>query len=959
MTPHRRGDSSSELTLPVEGMTCASCVRRVERALSRIPGVQAVTVNLANETARVRFDPAQAGLSDLAAAIAAAGYRIPVEEARFPVRGMTCASCVRRVERALQRVPGVESVAVNLATETATVRFIPQLARPEDFRRAVAAAGYEIPGEMEDARAANADDGEARRRREASALKRKFIVSLGIGLVIVVMMFAPVPVDHEALFLPMLLLATPVQLWAGWQFYRGAWAAARHGAANMNTLVAVGTSAAYLYSAFVTFFPGAIHDAGLTPATYVDSSVIIIALVLLGRWLEARARGQTSAAIRRLMTLAPATARRIDGSTETAVPVERVEVGDLLRVRPGDRIPVDGVVVEGESTIDESMLTGESMPVVKRPGDTVIGGTLNRSGSFTFRATRVGRDTALAQIVRLVEEAQGSKAPVQRVADTVAGYFVPAVLVLAVLTFATWMVIGPPPRLTMALTAAIAVLVVACPCALGLATPTAIMVGTGRGAELGVLIRGGEALEKAHRVDTVIFDKTGTLTLGRPTVTEVIPAPGFAEHDILAYAAAGERGSEHPIGGAIVEHAAARGLDHQEPDRFTAVPGGGIIATVAGRQVIAGNADLLTEHGIPVEPLLPPARALAGRGQTPVFVALDGQLAGVIAVADPPKPGAAAAVAELSALGLDIWMLTGDRRETAEAIGRDIGIRQILAEVKPDQKAEQVRRLQAAGRVVAMVGDGINDAPALAQADVGIAIGSGTDVAVEASDVTLVGDDVRGVVTAITLARRTMSVIRQNLFWAFIYNIILLPVAAGALYPLLGVLLSPVLAAGAMAMSSVSVVTNSLRLRGFQRPRDVEEIRHPPLRLRLAGWAYLAAIGLIALAIGLAALWLNRRADAAVTSLTVTASDFAFSPNNLIVPAGRAIRLTLVNHGTTLHDLVVEGVPNAHVSARPGQTVRSMPFTISAPGTYRLMCTVPGHAAAGMTGTVIVRAPPE
>ncbi|MDP9371637.1 MAG: heavy metal translocating P-type ATPase, partial [Chloroflexota bacterium] len=826
-------------------MTCASCVRRVERALGKVEGVTSASVNLASERAIVTYDPAKAGLADLTAAVERAGYGVRREEIALPIGGMTCASCVRRVERALARVPGVESAAVNLATERATVSYYPGAANPAGLRaaarEAVERAGYTVAEEPADA---GDEDGEPvdraaeERRRDLAELRLKFGVSLAVGVLLMAAMFVPWPFDHTWLFPVMFVLATPIQFWAGRQFYRGAWAAARHGSTNMNTLVAIGTTAAYAYSVFVTFFPDAVSRAGLQPEVYYESAVIIIALILLGRYLEARARGQTGEAIKRLLGLAPKTARVIRGGEEIDLPLEEVVAGDLIRVRPGDKVPVDGVVVEGRSSVDESMLTGESIPVEKAPGAAVIGATINGSGSFTFRATKVGKDTALAQIVRLVEEAQGSKAPIQRLADVISGYFVPVVIVLSALTFLGWLLFGPEPRFTLALQAFIAVLIIACPCALGLATPTAIMVGTGKGAELGVLIRGGEALEGAHKVNAVVLDKTGTLTRGKPVVTDIIvgqsgsravgqSAEGNAQHSalstqhsLLRLAASAERGSEHPLGEAIVERARELRLDLAPVEGFEAVTGRGISAVVDGRATLLGNEALLRDWAIEPDGLREVARDLARAGKTPMYVAVDGAPAGVIAVADTLKPESPEAVERLEALGLEVWMLTGDSRATAEAIARQAGIApdRVLAEVLPGEKAAQVAELQARGKTVAMVGDGVNDAPALAQADLGIAIGTGADVAVEASDITLVGGDLRGVVNGIALSRRTIGVIRQNLFWAFVYNVALIPVAMGLLYPFFGVLLSPMLAAAAMAMSSVSVVTNSLRLRRFTPP---------------------------------------------------------------------------------------------------------------------------------------------
>jgi len=612
-----------------------------------------------------------------------------------------------------------------------------------------------------------------------------------------------------------LLLATPVQFWAGLRFYRGAWAAVQHRTADMNTLIALGTSAAYAYSVVATFLPHAFTRAGLAPEVYYETAAIIVTLILLGRFLEARAKGRASEAIRRLMALAPQTARVVRNGEEVEIPAEEVQVGDIVVVRPGERIPVDGVVLEGYSAVDESMVTGESVPVDKGPGDLVIGGTLNRMGAFRFRATRVGKDTTLSQIIRLVEEAQTRKAPVQRLADRISAVFVPAVIIVATLTFLVWWIWGPQPSVTFALANFIAVLIIACPCALGLATPTAILVGTGKGAELGVLIKGGEALEAAGRVQVVILDKTGTLTRGRPTLTDAHPVNGFSEVDLLRWAGSAERGSEHPIGQAVVEAARARGIALADLQAFEAVPGGGIVARVEGRSVIVGTLRLLRERGVPPNGLLEVVDRLSQEGRTPMAVAVDGIAAGVLAVADTLKPHAREVIEELRRMGLQVAILTGDTRRTAEAIARQLGVDRVLSEILPHQKVEEVRRLQSEGYRVAFVGDGINDAPALAQADLGIAIGAGTDVAMEAADIVLVGDDLWGIVRAIRLSRATLRTIRQNLFWAFAYNVALIPVAAGALYPFFGVLLNPVFAAAAMALSSVTVVSNSLRLRRF------------------------------------------------------------------------------------------------------------------------------------------------
>ena len=745
-------------------------------------------------------------------------------ELSLGIEGMTCASCVNRIERFLRKADGVMEANVNLATERATVRFDPAVAGRAELVKAIEAAGYDVrpdPAADVDATARAGlsdvtDEEVAERARELRDVGIRALVSLAIAAGIMAVMFWPggLGLSMEDINKLVLWPATFVVFWAGGTFQRRAWSAARHRTVTMDTLVAVGTLAAWSYSVVVTMWPMVVMRAGMEPATYFDSAAIIVGLILAGRWLEARARSQTAGAVKALVGLQARTARLVRGDEEIDVPIEQVQPGDLLRVRPGENVPVDGIVTLGTSSVDESMLTGESLPVTKAVGDEVIGATLNTTGSFVFRATRVGRDTVLGQIVRLVQAAQGSKAPIQRLADTVSARFVPMVIGLAALTFAIWFVAGPEPQLTHALVSMVTVLIIACPCAMGLATPTAIMVGTGKAAEAGILIRGGEALESAGRVDTVIFDKTGTLTLGKPTVAAVEPLAGALTADaLLASAASVELGSAHPLGAAIVAAARERGLTFIAAEGFSSVTGGGVRARGGEHEVLVGSARLLRDAGVDPEPLADTAAALAAAGRTPVLVARGGRAAGVIGISDPVKAEAAEAVRQLRARGIEVWLVTGDDRVVADAVARQVGITNVVAEVLPGDKQERVKALQAAGRRVAMVGDGINDAPALAQADLGVAIGTGTDVAIEASDVTLVGGDPRLVVSAIELSRRTVRVIRQNLFWAFAYNVVLIPVAMGVLYPFFGVLLDPALAAGAMAFSSVSVVLNSLRLR--------------------------------------------------------------------------------------------------------------------------------------------------
>ncbi len=745
----------------------------------------------------------------------------PSAEIQLPIEGMSCASCVNRIERFLLKTPGVAEASVNLATETATIRYLPEIAGLDELARAIEAAGYDVrdvPKPPDGARAGlveEADAEAAMRAREIRTTGLTAAAALTVAAATMLLMYLPgIPISMEATAWLLIGPATVIQFWAGRRFYRAAVRAAIHRSTNMDTLVVVGTSAAWAYSVLVTVVPSFFRDAGIEPRTYFDSSTAIISLILMGRWLEARAKGQTVGAIKALIGLQARSARIVRGGREVDVPLEEVRVGDLVRVRPGEKVPVDGRVSEGDSAVDQSMLTGEPMPVAKVAGDEVIGGTLNGHGTFLFRATRVGRDTALAQIVELVRRAQGSKAPIQRLADQIGGIFVPIILVIGAFTFGVWLAFGPEPRATHALVAFITVVVIACPCAMGLATPTAIMVGTGKGAQVGILIRGGEALELAARVDTVIFDKTGTLTRGRPSLGVVAAADGFSADEVLDVAASVERGSEHPLAAAILAGADARGLGRGAVEGFEAVAGRGVRGRVAGRDVLVGTAAFLSAEGVELGGLTASTAAIATAAAI-TYVAVDGRAAGLLPTVDEVKPEAASAVAELRAAGLEVWLVTGDQAATAQEVAVAVGIApgHVLAEVLPAGKADAVATLQAGGRRVAMVGDGINDAPALARADVGIAIGTGSDVALEASDVTLVGGDPRGVAAAISLSRETLRVIRQNLFWAFGYNVVLVPVAMGALYPLAGLTLNPALAAAAMAMSSVSVVSNSLRLR--------------------------------------------------------------------------------------------------------------------------------------------------
>jgi Cu+-exporting ATPase len=757
----------------------------------------------------------------------------------LPVTGMHCASCAARVEKALAEASGVASASVNFATSRATVQYDPAATDAGTLAQVVRDLGYDVllPGGEGGATDAEGLQEAETREREGIYRRQKvrFLVSLLLSVPVAVLAMAGhlLPSLEPVLDFPArpwleLAMTTPVLFWAGGEFFSGAWSAARHRSADMNTLVSVGTLSAYLYSVVATVAPGLFsvgagqamqnHGVAASAGVYYEVAAIIVTLILMGRLLEARARSKTSGAIRALIGLQPKLARVERDGIEVDIPIAEVRVGDLILVRPGEKVPVDGELEDGGSSVDESMLTGESLAVQKKAGDTVIGATLNKTGSFRMRATKVGRDTVLQQIVRLVQEAQGSKAPIQKLADVIASYFVPVVICIAIATFVLWFDVSPPEsRLTMALLTFVSVLIIACPCALGLATPTAIMVGTGRGAQSGILIKGGEALETAHKLTTVVLDKTGTITRGVPSVTDIV-AQGADERTLLALAASAEAGSEHPLGEAIVRSAGEQGLSRLPVTAFNAIPGQGVEATVDGKQILIGTPLLLQERGI--EPEQTSGHRLSDEGKTPVYLAVDGQFAGIIAVADPVKDGSRVAIQRLHALGLEVIMLTGDNNRTAGAIARQVGVDRVLAEVLPHGKGEEIRKLQAQGKVVAMVGDGINDAPALAQADVGIAMGSGTDVAIEAADITLVRGDLNGVVASIALSRATITNIKQNLFFAFIYNILGIPLAAGVLFPFTGWLLSPIIASLAMALSSVSVVTNALRLRGFSAERS-------------------------------------------------------------------------------------------------------------------------------------------
>ncbi len=816
---------SDKASIHITGMTCTTCAGTIEKGLSETAGIEQADVSFASEKASIRYDPTKVDLARIKDTVSQLGYGVATKKSIFPVGGMTCASCIARVEEALSSVPGVISASVNLASEKATVEYL-EGTEPADMRRAVKDAGYELGPEVQ-----ALEDVTTAAQREIRALRNRFIVAAVLASTIMVLGFVPSFAGRPYL---LWALATPVQFWSGWRFYRGAWGALKHRTSDMNTLIAVGTSVAYFYSLIAVILPSLFAAEMMELHLYFDTSAMIIALVLLGRFLEARARGRTSEALKKLIGMQPKRALVIREGEQKEISVEDVQVGDLILVRPGERIPVDGIVRQGYSSVDESMITGESIPVEKKVGDEVIGATINKTGSFQFEATKVGRDTTLARIVRMVEEAQGSKAPIQRLVDVIASYFVPAVIGIAIVTFVAWYFVGPAPALNFALLNFVAVLVIACPCALGLATPTAVIVGTGKGAEYGVLIRNGEALERAHQINTVLLDKTGTLTRGEPAVTDVIAAPFSSPGEVLQLAASTEHSSEHPLGEAVVRAATEKKFKLSPSSDFNAIPGQGVEALVAGRKLLLGNLKLMEERGFALNGLEKKATDLFQQGKTVMFLGWDSQVAGIIGLADTLKPGAREALQALREMGIQTAMLTGDNRRTAEAIARDAAIDRVLAEVLPEHKAGEVKRLQEEGMAVAMVGDGINDAPALAQADIGIAIGTGTDVAMETGDITLISGDLMGVATAISLSKRTMRTIKQNLFWAFAYNTALIPVAAGVLYLLFGQsgvpsglhfilgdygFLNPMLAAAAMAASSITVVSNSLRLRRFKPAR--------------------------------------------------------------------------------------------------------------------------------------------
>ncbi|MBD8067784.1 heavy metal translocating P-type ATPase [Bacillus sp. PS06] len=797
-------NAGENVSLSITGMTCAACASRIEKNIGKVPGVQKANVNLATEKASVTYNPDEASVEEIIAKIKKTGYGVQEEKVNFNITGMTCAACATRIEKVLNKVDGVTDAVVNLATEKANVEFIPGKTTIDQLIAAIKKAGYgaKLRGE------ADGDYERSAREQAYKIQKTKFTVGALLSIFFLVQMISDFTMEYgNGGFFHMspwvqFLLATPVQFYVGGHYYRDAYNAVRGGSANMAVLVVLGTSAAYFYSLIVTIL-------GTGQFLYYEAAVIVMTLIVLGKLLETRAKGQTSEAIKKLMGLQAKTARVIRGGEEIDIPLEDVQVGDVLFVRAGEKVPVDGEIIDGSTTVDESMLTGESMPVSKKIGDTVIGATVNKHGAFKFKAKKVGKDTALSQIIKLVEEAQGSKAPIQHLVDKISGIFVPIVIVIALFTFAiTYFLVGFIP----ALVSTIAVLVIACPCALGLATPTAVMVGTGKGAEYGLLIKGAEHLQKSQRVTTVVLDKTGTITKGEPDVTDIVTYGNFSEDDLLQMAASAEKGSEHPLGEAIVNKAKEKGLQLQDSENFHAIPGHGIEVKINNKLVLIGNKKLMIKNNVEITNALSRMEKLEGEGKTAMLMAVDGSLAAIIAVADTVKETSSEAIRVMKQMGIEVIMITGDNQLTAKAIAKQVGVDQVLAEVLPEDKSAEVEILKQKGKVVAMVGDGINDAPALAAADVGIAIGTGTDVAMEAADITLMRGDLMGIVDIISLSKATMRKIRQNLFWAFAYNVILIPVAAIGL-------LNPILAGGAMAFSSVSVVGNTLFLRNWKPVR--------------------------------------------------------------------------------------------------------------------------------------------
>jgi len=808
-----------EIKIPVKGMSCASCVAKIEKGLSDIDGVKEAKINFTAETAMVEYDAKVVDKSMFIERIKNLGYDVVIEEKTYSLDGMSCASCAAKIEKGLKDLEGVIDASVNFAAEKVNIKYFPTINGFSDFKTAVEKIGmYKLIGDEKEKDVLEIE--KEIKEKEYQKLKRKFKISLVLTFFILLGSFSkffPIisQVPKEIIFTILFVLTAPVLFYCGGQFFRGFLKTLRNFSADMNTLIAVGTSAAYIYSSLALFFPSFFLRAGYSLNVYFDTTAMIITLILLGRVLEARAKSQTSDAIKKLLHLQVKTAHVLINNEEVDLLIEEIKVGDIIIVKPGEKIPVDGVVKKGSSMVDESMVTGESIPSLKEAGSDVVGGTINTTGSFQFEAVKVGKETFLSQIIKMVQDAQMSKAPIQRLADKISGIFVPIVILIGMITFLIWYIFGPEPRLTYAVLNFVAVLIIACPCALGLATPTAIMVGTGLGAQNGILIKNSESLEIAYKLNTIVLDKTGTITKGRPDVSDIVALDEGLKDEVLKIAASVEKSSEHPLGEAIVKFAEEKNIILFEPEEFVSITGKGIEANFDGKKILIGNEKLIREENISIDEFGHEVKEFLKMGKTLVYVSIDNKLLGIIALWDAIKENSKEAVSALKGLDMDVIMITGDNRLTAESIAKELSISKVLAEVLPDSKSEEVRRLRSEGKVVAMVGDGINDAPALAEADIGIAIGTGTDVAIESSDITLVKGDLMDVVRAVKLSKKTMRIIKQNLFWAFIYNIFGIPIAAGILFPFFGILMNPVIASAAMSFSSVSVVSNSLRLKRF------------------------------------------------------------------------------------------------------------------------------------------------